>query len=73
MQKLIIQMAPVGCPSCIKKIEGALKKVDGLANTKVLFNTSKVKADIDTSIVTAEEVVNIIEKLGFDVEKVKVK
>lgn len=43
MSKVVIQLDPVSCPSCIKKIEGAISKVDGVEEVKVLFNSSKVK------------------------------
>lgn len=68
MTKVNIQLEPVSCPSCINKIENRLNKEDGLENVKVLFNSSKVKADMDETKISLQEVVNIIEQLGYQVK-----
>jgi copper chaperone CopZ len=36
------QLETVTCPSCIAKIEGMLKKTQGIHESEVLFNTSRV-------------------------------
>ena len=61
------QMETISCPSCIAKIEGALKKVSGIAQYEVLFNTSRVKVSFDESIVSSEEIKGRIEKLGYNI------
>ena len=71
MTKVTYQLEPITCPSCVLKIEGALGKTGGVETAKVLFNASKVKAEIDETKVKPEEVRKIIERLGFDVISVK--
>lgn len=61
------QLEPLTCPSCIKKIEGKIGKMDGVEEVKVLFNSSKVKAVFDKDKVTSEELKTVIEKLGYPV------
>lgn len=61
------QLEPLTCPSCIKKIEGKLRKMDGVEEAKVLFNSSKVKATFSEDQVTAEELKTTIENLGYPV------
>jgi len=60
-------METISCPSCITKIEGALKKVAGITQYEVLFNTSRVKVSFDESIVSSEEIKGRIENLGYDI------
>lgn len=72
MSKVVIQLDPVSCPSCIKKIEGAISKVVGVEEVKVLFNSSKVKADFDETLTSGEAIRQIIEKLGYGVQTMKV-
>lgn len=72
-KKIILQLSELTCPSCLTKIEGALSKEDGISDLKVLFNSSKVKANFDDHQITPEAMQNIIEKLGYDVESLKVK
>ncbi|PAV30539.1 heavy metal-binding protein [Virgibacillus profundi] len=67
MTTIKFQLEPLTCPSCIKKIEGKLGKMNGVEEAKVMFNSSKVKATFNTEQVTAEELQEIIEKLGYPV------
>src|SRR3954470_13114050 len=43
------------CPSCIKKIEGALSKKSGVDEAKVLFNSSKVKVVFEEDAVVFDK------------------
>jgi len=61
------QLEPLTCPSCIKKIETKLTKMDGVEEAKVMFNSSKVKATYNEEQVTSEDIKNTIEKLGYPV------
>jgi hypothetical protein len=45
----------------------------GVEKVKVLFNASKAKADFDDSKVSAEELGQVVDKLGYEVKKIKVK
>ena len=62
MEKAILQLETLSCPSCMQKIEGAVKSVNGIDkdSIKVLF----------TSI---EEIQKAIENVGYPVLKAKVK
>jgi len=72
MKKAVYQLEPLTCPSCIKKIETAVGKTEGVQLVKVLFNSGKVKAEFDASKVAAEQVAQVIEKLGYPVINTKV-
>lgn len=67
MSKVKFQLEPLTCPSCIKKIEGKLNKMEGVEEARVLFNSSKVKADYDEAKVTPDELRKVIENLGYPV------
>lgn len=75
MQKATIQLETLSCPSCIQKIDNAVKGLDGVEkdSVKVMFNASKVKADFDGTATTIENIENAIENLGYPVVKSKVK
>jgi len=72
MKKIELQLETLSCPSCIKRIEKALAKENGVEDAKVLFSSSKVKANFDEGIVTADHLSEMIEKLGYPVKKRKV-
>lgn len=71
MAKALFQLEPLSCPSCIKKIESTLSKQSGVKEAKVLFHSSKVKAEFDASVVEGESLKNVIEQLGYAVKSVK--
>ena len=72
MRTAQFQLEPLTCPSCIKKIEGTLSKIDGVEEVKVLFNSSKVKVVLHEAQITPEKIQNTIEKLGYPVLSNKV-
>lgn len=75
MQKATIQLETLSCPSCLQKIENAVKGLAGVNkdSLKVLFNASKVKVEFDPETIHMDEIENAIENLGYSVIKSKVK
>jgi copper ion binding protein len=69
MTTVKLQLEPLTCPSCIKKIETKVGKMEGVEEARVLFNSSKVKATINEDQVTADDLKDTIEKLGYQVMK----
>ena len=72
MSKVIMKLNELSCPYCMAKIEGAMTTTKGVANAKVLFNASKVKAEFDENVVSADELISKVEKLGYPVLSSKV-
>jgi len=58
---------PFTCPSCIKKIEGALERTPGVEDASVLFNSNKVKVTFDEDTVSANELAQVVTGLGYPV------
>ena len=75
MQKAVIQLETLACPSCMQKIENAVKGLNGVNqdSLKVLFNASKVKVDFDSEAIAINDIEKAIEDLGYPVIKSKVK
>lgn len=75
MKSATIQLETLTCPSCMLKIEGALKGLEGIdkESTKVSFNTSKAKLDFDEDKISIEDIEAAIKKVGYVVIKSKVK
>lgn len=71
MKKIEMNLEPLSCPSCIKRIEKAMSKEKGVEEARVLFNSSKIKAKFDESVLSAEDIEKTIEKLGYSVTKTK--
>jgi len=75
MQKATIKLETLTCPSCLEKINSALKELNGIDDdsVKVLFNSSKVKTNFDADHVSLKEIEKAIENLGYPIIKSKVK
>jgi copper chaperone len=61
------QLETLTCPSCVAKIEGMLKRTEGVTEWEVLFNSSRVRVSFDESVLASETIKNNIDKLGFRV------
>ncbi|MDD2393899.1 MAG: heavy-metal-associated domain-containing protein [Eubacteriales bacterium] len=75
MKKAMIQLEPLTCPSCMLKIEGGVKLLEGVESESinVSFNSSKVKLNFDDSKVSVDEIEKVITRLGYEVKKSQVK
>lgn len=72
MKKAVFRLEPLSCPTCIKKIESALQKMDGIKEVKILFHSDRVRTQFDESIVSAADIQKTIVKLGYPVISQKV-
>lgn len=61
------QLEQLVCPSCSAKIQGMLKKTEGVNESEVLFNSSRVRVSFDENKIDSESIKNKIDKLGFEV------
>ncbi|AGA70101.1 copper chaperone [Desulfitobacterium dichloroeliminans LMG P-21439] len=75
MQKATIQLGPLTCPSCLQKIDNAVRSLEGVdkESVNVLFNSSKVKLNFDDGKISIKDIENAIDKLGYEVKKSQVK
>lgn len=73
MNSATIQLETLSCPSCLQKIESAVKGLKGVDkdSVKVMFNASKVKAQFDEDQVSLETINQAIEDVGYEVLKSK--
>ncbi|UXR70380.1 MULTISPECIES: heavy-metal-associated domain-containing protein [unclassified Staphylococcus] len=71
MKNATLKLETLTCPSCIQKIEAAMKRLEGVnaETVKVMFNASKVKATFDSEKVNLDQIVNTIESMGYEVLK----
>ena len=61
------QLETLVCPSCAMKIEGAVKRIKGVQDIQVLFNSSRAKVAFEESLGDGSEIRKTIEGLGFEV------
>lgn len=72
MKTIVFQLEDLTCPSCIKKIESVLNKVEAVESARVLFNSSKVKIIVRDAETDPDTLAELIEKVGYAVQSQKV-
>ncbi|NLM40176.1 MAG: heavy-metal-associated domain-containing protein [Firmicutes bacterium] len=75
MKSATLQLETLTCPSCMQKIESAVKGVDGVDHdsVKVMFNASKVKLNFDENKVSIDDIEKAITSVGYEVQKKSVR
>lgn len=63
--KTILRSDELSCPSCIGKIEKALKALPGVIEAKVHFNSGRIDVEHDTTQVNAERLQEAVRNVGY--------
>ena len=66
MKKTILRSQELSCPSCVAKIEAALKTLDGVSDAKVHFNTGKIEIQHDPTLVQPADLVKAVKAVGYE-------
>ena len=63
--KTILRSQELSCPSCVAKIEKALKAVPGVEGAVVHFNTGRIEVQ-HTPQVKADQLVKTVRGVGYE-------
>ncbi|MBE0410113.1 MAG: heavy-metal-associated domain-containing protein [Anaerolineales bacterium] len=63
--KTILRSQDLNCPSCVAKIEKALKTIDGVADAKVFFNTGRIEVEHDPEKAPTSQLVTTVGSVGY--------
>jgi copper chaperone CopZ len=66
MKKTLLRSQELSCPSCVAKIEGALKALNGVTDAKVFFNSGKIEVQHDPQMVNSDELVKAVKSVGYE-------
>ncbi|MDT2757528.1 cation transporter [Enterococcus asini] len=71
MEKAILTLETLACPTCMQKIESGVKRMKGVESdsVKVLFNASKLKANFNSEETSLAAIQKTVEDLGYPVLK----
>jgi copper chaperone len=64
--KTLLRSQELTCPSCVAKIEKALKSMQGVNGAVVFFNTGRIEVEHDPQAVSAAELVKAVKAAGYD-------
>jgi len=66
MKKTILRSQELTCPSCVVKIEKALKAVSGVQTAKVYFNTGRIEIEHDPEQAKEDQLVSAVRLAGYE-------
>ena len=64
-RKTILRSRELNCPSCVAKIERALREIDGVAEAKVHFASGRIEVEHDPQRAEASRLVDAIARVGY--------
>lgn len=68
IQTTTLRAKDLSCPSCVSKIEGALKAVDGVEKAEVKFNTGRILVDHDPTKARVSALIQAVSSAGYAAE-----
>lgn len=63
--RTILRSHEFTCPSCVRRIESALDRRDGVSRSKVHFATGRIEIHHEPARVSAHELIDAVEALGY--------
>ena len=69
--KIILPVKGMSCASCAARIEKKVGELNGIHDVSVVFGSEKASVVLDPSTTSIEEVLQAIDKLGFEVPQNK--
>jgi copper chaperone len=66
MKKTLLRSQELTCPSCVAKIEKALKAVPGVNSAKVHFNTGRIEVEHELEQASEDRLVNAVRSAGYE-------
>jgi len=63
--KTLLRSQELTCPSCVAKIEKALKGVPGVEDAKVFFNTGRIEVQHDPAFASPAKLVETVQSVGY--------
>ncbi|HEY4694012.1 MAG TPA: heavy metal-associated domain-containing protein [Bellilinea sp.] len=63
--KTLLRSQELTCPSCVAKIEKALKGVPGVEDAKVFFNTGRIEVQHDPAVASPAKLVETVQSVGY--------
>ena len=63
--RTILRSDELTCPSCIRRIESALDRLQGVSHSKVHFTTGRIEVIHDPERVSPQELVRAVGEAGY--------
>lgn len=71
MDHTTLQLEKLTCPSCMQKIIDTVNDLEGVDQTKILFDRSKARVFYNEAVISENNIINKIVQIGYDAKAVK--
>ena len=61
----VLRSDELSCPSCVIKIEKALRALPGVETAQVRFNTGRIEVEHDPQRVPVDALVQTVQRIGY--------
>lgn len=65
-KEVVLDVRGMTCSSCVRHVEGALRRLDGVAEVEVKLRDGKVRVEHDPARATIEQMVAAIDEAGYE-------
>lgn len=69
MSSKVLKIEGMTCSACVRAVEKAVSKVEGVSTASVNFATEKLSVDFDEDKTNETEIIHAVEKAGYGVSK----
>ena len=70
MKEVLKFKTTINCGGCVSRVTPSLDKLDGVTKWNVDTDNPDKILTVETDGATAQDIIDAVEKLGFDIEKV---
>jgi len=67
--RTILRSDELTCPSCVAKIEGALKRTDGVRSATVHFATGRIEIEHDPGRADVDALIETVRATGYQASR----
>ena len=71
MNHTTLQLEKLTCPSCMRKMTDTVNDLEGVEQTKILFDRSKARVFYNEAVISENNIINKIVQIGYDAKAVK--
>jgi len=64
--KTVLRSDELSCPSCVPKIEKALRRLPGVTSAQVRFNTGRIEIEHDAAQTSVDDLVGAVRSTGYE-------
>jgi copper chaperone CopZ len=67
IRREMIMLSGLNCPTCVAKLERAVRATPGVTEAKVVFGAGSLNVEYDGAVVSYQKIAEVVSKMGMTV------